>query len=198
MTAYECSLCEGTIADGAPHESWEWEDRDAWRYQHPLAPDPEDEESDDEPDYNVTQYAHPGCYRLHRLIDISNWEVGSLHEHVDVWVDHDRERAKQAEAEADGCEYGTYVVRQALIQTCEQWHIRSLRTAKDSDLTRWLSACTLGEDQPVDAADFRARVEVAASEGAQFVLFGRYRQPKCPDFSPVTGCPGHGYHWEQE
>jgi len=122
MTAPHCSLCGAAIPEGAPHESWEWDDIDAWRHENPDAPDPADNlgEDDDDPEYLVTLYAHPGCRRLQRLVDVSDWEEGSLSELVAEWVEDasttiEREdRARLAAAEAAGCEYAEWSVGRAL------------------------------------------------------------------------------------
>ena len=42
MTTNQCSLCGADIPEGAPHESWEWADRDGWQAENPDAPDPAD------------------------------------------------------------------------------------------------------------------------------------------------------------
>ena len=122
MTTPQCSLCGAAIPGGAPHESWEWADRDAWQAENPDAPDPADDlgEDDDEPEYLVTLYAHPGCHRIRLLIDVSKWEEGHLSDLVAEWIEDanstiDREdRARLAKEEAAGCEFAEWSVGQAL------------------------------------------------------------------------------------
>lgn len=121
MTTPQCSLCGAAIPEGAPHESWEWDDRDAWQSENPDAPDPADNlgEDDDEPEYLVTIRVHPGCRRVQQLVDASEWEFGTLSDLVAEWIEDgsttvervDRERL--AAAEAEGCEYAAWAVHQA-------------------------------------------------------------------------------------
>jgi len=122
MTTPQCSLCGADIPEGAPHESWEWDDRDAWLDENPDAPDPADDlgEDDDEPEYLVTLYAHAGCKRLQQLVDVKRWESGTLPDLVAEWIEDanttvEREgRARLAKEEAAGCEFAEWSVKQAL------------------------------------------------------------------------------------
>lgn len=121
MTTPQCSLCGADIPEGAPHESWEWADRDAWQSENPDAPDPADDlgEDDDEPEYLVTLYAHAGCRRVQRLIDVRKWETGTLSDLVAEWIedgstDVERvDRARLAKEEAAGCEFAAWAVHHA-------------------------------------------------------------------------------------
>lgn len=201
MTTPQCSLCGANIIDGAPHESWEWADRDAWQAENPDAPDPADSlgEDDDDPEYLVTLYAHAGCLRVQRLTDADDWEYGNLHGLVTEWVEDVRstfeqtERAKQAEAAAEGCEHATAAVRYAVRRHCECRTIGWLREIPDVLINFWRTRLRLGEDVALTVAEFRARAEKAAAEGALWVK----GDEDCPGFSPITGCPGHGYKWEE-
>lgn len=201
MTTPQCSLCGADIPEGAPHESWEWDNRDAWRNENPDAPDPADSlgEDDDDPEYLVTLYAHAGCLRVQRLTDLNVWEDGNLHGLVAEWVEDVRttveqtERAKQAEAAAEGCEHATDAVRYAVRRHCECRTVGWLREIPDGLINFWRTRLHLGEDVAPTVAEFRARVEKAATEGAVWVK----GDEDCPGFSPITGCPGHGYEWEE-
>jgi hypothetical protein len=201
MTAPQCSLCGADILDGTPHESWEWADRDAWQSENPDAPDPADDlgEDDDEPEYLVTLYAHAGCLRVQRLTGDHDWEYGDLHGLVTEWVEDVRttveqtERARQAEAAAEGCEYATSEVRWALRKHCDCLTIRGIRTLRDDEADWLRKNAHLGEGIAPTVAEFRARIEKAAADGVKWVEF----RDGCPQFSPLTGCPGHGYEWEE-
>lgn len=197
MSIHQCCLCGSDILEDIPHESWDRDDKDAWREQNPDASDPADTlgDDEDEPEYIVTLYAHAGCYRLKHLVDASEWDWGDLQELVTEWVDRNDARARQAEAAAEGCAFAATAVRRALRKHCDCRTIATLRSLSDAEAEHWRHNAHFGNRWCASTVwTFRQQVEKAAADGAVWVEFFE----GCPEFSPLTGCPGHGYRWEEE